>query len=422
MAVPSDPSGGEPVGRGDHAFPEVSTPPVWLVAGMSAAAGLVHAAAAGSHNAVAQLALLFAVAALVQVGWAGVVALRPSRSLLVVGAILNGGMVACWALTRIIGIAGIQGLGTKQEIGLPDAMAALFAAGSAIGAGVLAVRGWRANPRPLRARDQAPAYALLACVALVLALPAMVAPHDHEHTTASTDAAAVHAHAGDGVEVAATDGGEAAPDGHVHSPDGSAPTGPTDASRPTATEQARADKLVKDTKAALAKYTTTGSVEAAGYYSIGDALTGYEHFVNTAYLDDGDELDPGRIESIVFKVDGDTKQLVTGMYILTSGKTMADVPDVGGPLTVWHDHQNLCWDASGHVVGVKVGDVCTRGTFHATAPMLHVWVVPNECGPFSGVEGTVVAAAHGTSCAHTHDAPGTTGSASGTSATPDPPS
>ena len=32
------------------------------------------------------------------------------------------------------------------------------------------------------------------------------------------------------------------------------------------------------------------------------------------------------------------------MYILGFGKTMADVPDVAGELTTWHDHQNLCWE------------------------------------------------------------------------------
>ena len=69
-------------------------------------------------------------------------------------------------------------------------------------------------------------------------------------------------------------------------------------------------------------------------------------------------------------------------------------------MTQWHDHQNLCWDASGvRLAGILVNGKCTPGgTFRATPPMLHVWVVPNECGPFAGLEGT----AHTGSCLHSH--------------------
>jgi hypothetical protein len=80
------------------------------------------------------------------------------------------------------------------------------------------------------------------------------------------------------------------------------------------------------------------------------------------------------------------------MYILRPGKTMADVPDIAGELTLWHDHQNLCWDMrNGNpvVVGLTREDgSCARGAFFATPPMIHVWLTPQECGPFTGIEGT----------------------------------
>jgi hypothetical protein len=79
---------------------------------------------------------------------------------------------------------------------------------------------------------------------------------------------------------------------------------------------------------------------------------------------------------------------------------MEDVPDIAGSLTQWHDHRNLCWQGLRVVAttpdGTQAG--CPAGTeLRLTPPMLHVWVVPNECGPFAGLEG------HDSgNCNHTH--------------------
>jgi hypothetical protein len=51
---------------------------------------------------------------------------------------------------------------------------------------------------------------------------------------------------------------------------------------------------------------------------------------------------------------------------------------------------------------------CARGTFRPTAPMLHVWMTDNPCGPFAGLEGS-----HGSGCSHDHDEPATDEVASG---------
>lgn len=115
----------------------------------------------------------------------------------------------------------------------------------------------------------------------------------------------------------------------------------------------------------------------------------YEHFVNPASLRDGKQLDPEHIESFVFEVTDGVKVLTTAMFILDSGSTMADAPDIAGDLTMWHDHQNLCWDDTGtRLAGVVRNGACfPGGTLRGTAPMLHVWLQDNECGPFAGVEG-----------------------------------
>jgi hypothetical protein len=117
---------------------------------------------------------------------------------------------------------------------------------------------------------------------------------------------------------------------------------------------------------------------------------------------DGRELDPAAIESIVLQKQADgTKRVMSAMYILEPGTTMDDVPDIAGSLTTWHDHQNLCWDASGvRLAGVLRDGVCVPGgTFRPTPPMIHVWVDDPECGPFTGIEGH-----GGGTCEHSHSA------------------
>jgi len=68
------------------------------------------------------------------------------------------------------------------------------------------------------------------------------------------------------------------------------------------------------------------------------------------------------------------------------------VPDVGGALTQWHIHNNLCFTddpVSPHVAGLTD----SAGNCHAPqvklepVPMIHVWITPNPCGPFAALTG-----------------------------------
>jgi hypothetical protein len=85
------------------------------------------------------------------------------------------------------------------------------------------------------------------------------------------------------------------------------------------------------------------------------------------------------------------------MYILGYGATMDTVPDIAGELTSWHDHQDLCWEGVRVVGTTEATGSCERGRFRGTAPMLHVWMINNKCGPFAGIEGS-----HGSGCSHGH--------------------
>jgi len=176
------------------------------------------------------------------------------------------------------------------------------------------------------------------------------------------------------------------------------PTKPIDLSGTpgvTPAEQARAEQLIRDTLRDTKKYANPGAAYADGYRSIGDASTGDEHYVKWAYANDGHILDSKRPESLVYERKNGKQFLAAAMYSLPPGSTFADVPDVGGPLTQWHVHDDLCLadspsDPLQKVVSSITGinGKCPPGSSKlGSAPMLHVWVVANPCGPFAALEG-----------------------------------
>jgi hypothetical protein len=177
-------------------------------------------------------------------------------------------------------------------------------------------------------------------------------------------------------------------------------TGPIislDDPRLTEAQRQAAIDLIDRTTAGMARYPDEQAVQDAGFLSIGDAATGFEHYVNWGYLLDDHELDADRIESVVLRVaDDGTKTVESAMYILSVGKTMDDVPDIAGSLTTWHKHDDLCFVGT-EVVGLAQDGKCDRGLLLVTPPMLHVWLTPQPCGPFAGI----ASGNHGTDC-HAH--------------------
>ncbi len=91
-----------------------------------------------------------------------------------------------------------------------------------------------------------------------------------------------------------------------------------------------------------------------------------------------------------------TRKLVSAMFMLAEGETLETVPELGGALTQWHVHEDLCFneDPPGpegpRVVGVtEVGGPCEPPSVRFTpVPMIHVWITAHPCGPFAALEGT----------------------------------
>jgi hypothetical protein len=375
------------------ARPAGSRPLLVAAACFSAAAGLVHAAAAGAHRGAGTVPTLFAAVAIAQVAWAGAVVARPVAAVLVAGAVGNGAAVGAWVVSRTVGLPWPDELTGKEPVGTQDLTAAL-AGGAAVACALLALAFAGRAAGSVR-RGLVPALAVAAAV--VLAVPGMAAehehddPHEHDPQVAAATAAGADGHDRQESSAGAHDEAAAAPapgagGGHDHGP---IPDRLDHDPTPGQLEDAK--RLIDETKRALVKYADVDAAIAAGYVSIGDGrrVGGYEHFVNAAHVQDPAVLDPETVESLVYEVlPGGGRRLATAMYILPPGSTMDDVPDVAGNLTVWHDHQNLCFaPGTFRLAGVLVDGKCTPGgELRPTSPMLHVWVVDNPCGPFAGTD------------------------------------
>jgi hypothetical protein len=159
-------------------------------------------------------------------------------------------------------------------------------------------------------------------------------------------------------------------------------------------QQTRAEKLLKDTLAVLPKWSDYKTAEADGFVSIGDGLTGEEHFLHWDWINGDDHvLDPNYPESLVYKTGPNgSKTLEAPMFILPQSYNLENTPDIGGALTQFHIHDNLCFTAdpaAPKVAGLTNGQGGCNPPLQKfnPNPMIHVWIRANECGPFAALLG-----------------------------------
>lgn len=384
----------------------------------SLAAGAVHASAAGIHAEHRQLAQIFILTAVIQVGVGLWAMLRSSAVAAGAVVIVNALVVGAWATTRLFGIAWIDGLEVREAPQFADTACALL--------GVVAIAAAYTGALLPSQRDRkvglmAPAV-LLCAFAVWTMMAASTHVHSHESEAAhdhgdevaviesgATDAAAVidesEPHEHDDAATTATGTSEPT-DAHDHGVDPPAalawprawdPSQPIDVSGVegvTAEQQQRAVGLIEDTLRELPKYADPAAAVAAGYTSIGDAGTGSEHYIRSDLVEDGVLLDATAPESLVYTVAGDQRTLAGAMYIASARP--ADDPtltDWAGPLMTWHKHDNLCWSRGDDGVAKVVGVIDTNGNCAngvrtgGQNPMVHVWIAPHPCGVFAALEG-----------------------------------
>jgi hypothetical protein len=176
--------------------------------------------------------------------------------------------------------------------------------------------------------------------------------------------------------------------GHVHASGGhdeaSAREHATGSCQPTSSQLGAASNLVVDTKRGLARFVDLRAALAAGYAPHRQGREALKHYFNPAYVTDGRVLDPVRPEGLVYAYTDRGPVSVAAVYLMNRAGESGRA--VGGCLTRWHVHDNLCSSnpAKGMITGVRNRQGrCPPGQVPWEAPpMLHTWVIDLP-GPFA---------------------------------------
>jgi hypothetical protein len=346
----------------------------WMsVAGLAAlGAGAIHAAAIGVHAEHRPAAVTFAILAAVQLAWGALALVRSGRVVALTGLAVNLGAVGGWVWAKAWGISFIPGLDVAEPVQTADGLAAGLAAASALLV-VLSVWTSRRSSTPAR-----PPMLIASLGLTALSVFGMISAGTHVHE---------HGHSHDGGSTVV-----------VQQATGPAVVVPFDPNKPidfsgapdtTPRQQAFAENLVATTLSLLPQWSDPEYALAHGFRSIGDGALGTEHFINDEFRNDDSYFDPTRPESLVWDTTGGDRELVAAMYMLDAGMPLEDVPNYGGSLMQFHIHNNLCYTPSGQVVGLTNSDgECGPGLIlPPAAPMVHVWLENQPCGPFAALEG-----------------------------------
>jgi hypothetical protein len=330
--------------RSHHAqrvTPTEQEPSVGMVqiAGLaSLGAGVIHASVVGVHTGHTTLSRLLAAVALSQIACGLLAVVRGGRFVVWLTLLVNAAAVVAWGITRTFGIGWVDGLQQSETPQFTDTSCAALGAFAAL-TSVLALTRRRARVASIRLKAPAAALGgLVVVAALMLGADHVHSDDVHRH---GDEVAAGHAHGDDSADGTTTGAAEQGQRSTAYDP-----TKPIDLSGVagvTPEQQAFAENVVAENVRRLPQWADPATAEAAGYHSIGDAVTGHEHYVNWDLIDDQVWLDPDHPESLVYQPQPDgSKKLVSAMYILPSTVTLAEVPNWGGRLMQWHIHNDIC--------------------------------------------------------------------------------
>jgi hypothetical protein len=149
---------------------------------------------------------------------------------------------------------------------------------------------------------------------------------------------------------------------------------------PTSDQVLGATQYVQATTSAVAKYKYLSAAIAAGYRPITNPNYPVVHYLNLAYMNSQDLLNPNTVDSLVYATTPNGPVLVAAMYLMPN---QGNGPMPYGCLVQWHAHTNLCTsNTTGKIDGFTP---CPPGTHHygSTPMMTHVWQVPVAGGPLA---------------------------------------
>ena len=336
---------------GARAFVPSLAPADWLLAGLLAGSAAIHAGLAVGHDeGAAGIRALFLVDAFLL----GVIARRvlvgiPAGRLGV--AVLVGSIVAYW-LSALGGEA-------PDQVGLATKLGEILALAIIV--------------RPAPSRRGASLRGVAGSIAIALLVVG---------TAASSWVGAFRASAAEPGAVAGhhVHAGSVAPPGTI------LPVVPE--REPTPAERAAAADLVTAARVALSRYADPAVAAADGYRVNG--LAGIDfHAANPANENDDRVLDPAHPETLVYAVAPDGRPVLMGAMFLMP-KIGTPGPTIGGPLTVWHAHEHVCFSLTppGLAGLLSPLGMCPLGTIDMpiTAEMIHIWIVPGAPEPFGDLD------------------------------------
>jgi hypothetical protein len=151
----------------------------------------------------------------------------------------------------------------------------------------------------------------------------------------------------------------------------------------TPEQKAAAAQLYAETKAAILKYQDPKVAFADGYRPGGPSNMPSSHWINQAYVDAGYVMDSHRPQGLVYANTKHGPVLLGAMFQMKRIGQFG--PDPGGPLTAWHQHENICVTPVGLEFSLMTPfATCPLGAIDLSVPpMLHVWIVDNPGGPFA---------------------------------------
>jgi hypothetical protein len=150
--------------------------------------------------------------------------------------------------------------------------------------------------------------------------------------------------------------------------------------KPTSEQVLGATQYVQATSAAVAKYRDLNVAKADGYVAITNPNYPVVHYLNVAYMNMKDVLNPTTVDSLVYATTPYGPVLVAAMYLMPG---QGNGPMPYGCLVQWHAHTNLCTSSTTHRIDGFTP--CGPGTYHygSTPMMTHVWQVPVSGGPLA---------------------------------------
>lgn len=361
----------------------LGTPVRYVAAAASLGAAAIHFSVMPGHWTEWALAgAFFGVVAWLQVAWAVALLQTRSHEVVVLGMLGQLGVVGTWVASRTVGMPFGPHAGQAEEIAFIDVLSTVLSGVAIVGAALLLLpraTGWSLR-RPL-ALGGAGILVLGVMGATTTSLVPSVGGHAHEHGAAAL-AAGGHGHA----STAKGDIPAGWTAGCHHGTELGHGSGSCTDATVTSEQRAAAERLVADTSSRVtAQFPTLAAAEKAGYRVVNE--TGpLIHVAHPTYQRDNRLLDPERVESMVYAKFGGTSMLLGAMYI--AEPTAPNGPLVGGALTSWHIHTNLCVDpVQQTALNPLPNGTCAPGSaIGPTEEMLHVWTLPYDGGPFAEID------------------------------------